>query len=88
MTRASLLPKKAISEPCPSIAGPVNISSFVLNQFDPSKMFATVVRRPAYSPRFSADDFGVVVRCREQDVAEIDALLRKNDATEVTLVES
>ncbi len=43
---------------------------------------------PAYSPRFSAEDFGVVVRCREQDVAEIDALMRKNDATEVNLVES
>jgi len=43
---------------------------------------------PAYSPRFSAEDFGVVVRCREQDVAEIDALLRKNDAMEVNLVES
>ncbi len=43
---------------------------------------------PAYSPRFSAEDFGVVVRCREQDVAEIDALLRESDATEVTLVES
>ena len=43
---------------------------------------------PAYSPRFSADDFGVVVRCREQDVTEIDALLRESDATEVNLVES
>ena len=43
---------------------------------------------PAYSPRFSAEDFGVVVRCRDQDVAEIDALLRENDATEVNLVES
>ena len=43
---------------------------------------------PAYSPRFSADDFGVVVRCREQDVAEIDALLRESEATEVNLVES
>ncbi len=43
---------------------------------------------PAYNPRFSAEDFGVVVRCREQDVAEIDALLRESDATEVTLVES
>ena len=42
---------------------------------------------PAYSPRFSAEDFGVVVRCREQDVTEIDALLRENDATEVDLVE-
>ena len=43
---------------------------------------------PAYSSRFSAEDFGVVVRCREQDVSEIDALLRENEATEVTLVES
>ncbi len=43
---------------------------------------------PAYSSRFSAEDFGVVVRCREQDVTEIDALLRANDATEVNLVES
>ena len=43
---------------------------------------------PAYSPRFSAEDFGVVVCCREQDVSEIDALLRGNDATEVNLVES
>jgi len=43
---------------------------------------------PAYSARFSAEDFGVVVRCREQDVAEIDALLREHDATEVNLVES
>jgi hypothetical protein len=43
---------------------------------------------PAYSKRFSAEEFGVVVRCREQDVAEIDALLRENDATEVNLVES
>ncbi|HXV37444.1 MAG TPA: DUF3341 domain-containing protein [Myxococcota bacterium] len=43
---------------------------------------------PAYSPRFSAEDFGVVIRCRDQDVAEIDALLRENDATEVNLVES
>ena len=43
---------------------------------------------PAYSSRFSAEDFGLVVRCREQDVAEIDALMRENDATEVNLVES
>jgi len=41
-----------------------------------------------YSARFSAEDFGVVVRCRDQDVAEIDALLRENDAMEVNLVES
>ena len=43
---------------------------------------------PAYSSRFSAEDFGVVVRCGEQDVAEIDALMREHDATEVNLVES
>ena len=43
---------------------------------------------PAYNSRFSAEDFGVVVRCSEQDVAEIDALMRDNDATEVNLVES
>jgi hypothetical protein len=42
----------------------------------------------AYSKRFSAEEFGVVVRCREQDVAEIDALMREHDATEVNLVES
>jgi hypothetical protein len=41
-----------------------------------------------YSARFSAEDFGVVVRCRDQDVAEIDSLLRENDAMEVNLVES
>lgn len=43
---------------------------------------------PGYSPRFSAEEFGVVVRCSDRDVAEIDALLRANAATEVTLVES
>jgi len=43
---------------------------------------------PAYNSRFSAEEFGLAVRCREEDVAEIDALLRENDATEVNLVES
>ena len=43
---------------------------------------------PAYSRRFSAEEFGVLVRCRDRDVAEIDSLLRDHDATEVTLVES
>jgi hypothetical protein len=42
----------------------------------------------AYSARFSAEDFGVVVSCRARDVSELDALLRANGATEVTLVES
>ena len=43
---------------------------------------------PVYSARFSAEEFGVVVRCRERDVKEIDALLREHGATEVILVES
>ncbi len=42
----------------------------------------------AYSARFSAEEFGVVVRCRARDVQEIDALLRDHRATEVILVES
>ncbi len=42
----------------------------------------------AYDPRFSAEDFGLAVRCKERDVAEIDALLRSANATEVTLVEA
>jgi hypothetical protein len=41
-----------------------------------------------YSVRFSAEEFGLVVRCRERDVAEIDGLLRDHGATEVTLVEA
>ena len=43
---------------------------------------------PHYSVRFSAEEFGIVVRCRESDVEEIDTLLRHHQATEVTLVES
>ena len=42
----------------------------------------------AYSPRFSAEEFGLVVGCKERDVLEVDALLRDCDAKEVTLVES
>ena len=41
-----------------------------------------------YSPRFSAEEFGLVVRCRERDVTEIEDLMRANHAKEVTLVES
>ncbi|MEN8181414.1 MAG: DUF3341 domain-containing protein [Myxococcota bacterium] len=45
-------------------------------------------RSPAtYSPRFSAEEFGLVVACQERDVEEIDVLLRARSATEVTLVE-
>ncbi len=42
---------------------------------------------PVYSARFSAEEFGVVVRCRDRDVAEIDGLLRGHGAREVSLVE-
>ena len=42
----------------------------------------------AYSPRFSAEEFGLVVGCKERDVLEVDALLRDGDAKEVTLVEA
>jgi hypothetical protein len=41
---------------------------------------------PAYSARFSGEEFGLVVECRERDVAEIDALMRDHHATEVSLV--
>ena len=41
-----------------------------------------------YSPRFSGDEFGLVVNCRERDVAELEALMRAHAATEVTLVET
>ncbi len=43
---------------------------------------------PVYSARFSAEEFGVAVRCRDRDVAEIDALLRGHGAREVSLVEA
>jgi hypothetical protein len=45
-------------------------------------------RHEAYSARFSAEDFGVVVTCEARDVAELEALLRAHGATEITLVES
>jgi hypothetical protein len=41
-----------------------------------------------YHPRFSAEEFGLVVGCRERDVAEVDALLRAHHAKEVNLVEA
>ena len=40
-----------------------------------------------YHPRFSAEDFGVVVTCQARDVAELESLLRAHGAIEVTLVE-
>ena len=42
----------------------------------------------AYHPRFSAEEFGLAVRCKDRDVAEIDGLLRQHHATEVSLVEA
>jgi len=42
---------------------------------------------PGYSPRFSAEDFGLTVRCKERDVVEVDGLLRAFGAKEVSLVE-
>jgi Alternative complex III, ActD subunit len=45
-------------------------------------------RDKAYSPRFSSEEFGVAVRCRDRDVSEVDALLRGHGAEEVTLVEA
>jgi Protein of unknown function (DUF3341) len=45
-------------------------------------------RHKAYSARFSAEDFGVVVSCKERDVSEIDGLLREHHAKEVSLVEA
>ena len=42
----------------------------------------------AYSARFSGEEFGLVVRCRERDVPEIDGLMRDHQATEVSLVGS
>ncbi|HPG27080.1 MAG: DUF3341 domain-containing protein [Spirochaetaceae bacterium] len=41
-----------------------------------------------YSPRFSAEEFGVVVRCEERDVAEVEALMRGHNAKEVNLAPS
>lgn len=41
-----------------------------------------------YSPRFSAEEFGVVVRCEERDVAEIESLMRGHNAKEVTRAEA
>jgi hypothetical protein len=55
---------------------------FAVGRIYPRKLDAV------YSPRFSAEEFGLVVGCRERDVVEIEELLRANEAKEVTLVES
>ena len=40
-----------------------------------------------YSPRFSAEEFGVVVTCPDRDVVEVEQMMRSYEAKEVTLVE-
>lgn len=40
----------------------------------------------AYSARFSAEEFGLAVCCKDRDVAEVDGLLRAHHAKEVNLV--
>ena len=52
------------------------------------KLYPRFEMDPAYSTRFSAEEFGVVVTCADRDVAEVDALLRAESAKEVTIVES
>ena len=43
---------------------------------------------PAYDLRFSSEDFGLAVNCKDRDVSEIDGLMRDHHATEVNLVGS
>ena len=43
---------------------------------------------PAYDARFSSEEFGLAVHCKDRDVREIDGLLRAHHATEVNLVEA
>ncbi len=43
---------------------------------------------PAYNARFSSEEFGVAVSCRDRDVPEIDGLMREHGAKEVDLVQS
>lgn len=43
---------------------------------------------PIYSSRFSAEDFGLAVRCQDRDVVEVEALLRQHHAREVSLVDA
>ncbi len=41
-----------------------------------------------YSPRFSGEEIGLAVTCRDRDVAEVEALMRDSEAKEVTLVDA
>jgi hypothetical protein len=45
-------------------------------------------RDAVYSERFSAEEFGVAVRCPDRDVGEVDGLMRAQGAVEVNLVEA
>ncbi len=58
------------------------IGMFIMGKLYPRKL------DDGYDPRFSGDEFGVVVGCQDRDVAEIEALMRDNGAVEVTLVGS
>ena len=42
----------------------------------------------AYSARFSAEEFGVVVDCKDRDVSEVHSLMEAHHAKEVTLVQA
>ena len=42
----------------------------------------------AYHPRFSAEEFGLVVSCRDRDVTEVDALLKAHGSKEVNVVDA
>ena len=52
------------------------------------KLYPRFQMDPGYSPRFSGEEFGVVVSCKDRDVSEVDALLRSNSAKEVSLVDA
>jgi len=54
---------------------------FLFGKLYPRKLDA------AYSPRFSGEEFGLVVGCRKRDVSELEELLRSHGAKEVDLVE-
>jgi hypothetical protein len=41
-----------------------------------------------YSPRFSAEEFGLVVGCGDRDVSEVDAMLKAHGSKEVNVVEA
>jgi hypothetical protein len=52
------------------------------------KLYPRFTFDPGYSPRFSGEEFGVVVTCKDRDVSEVDSLLRSNSAKEVSLVDA